>query len=172
MKWRYKDLTKREQFALLKRSFANPARTGIAAVAALLAARLMGSQEAYWAPMTTIIIIQSSVGTALTVAWQRLVGTALGAAAGALVSTWFGTSLIVYAVGVFGIGLLCAALRLDRPAYRFAGITLTIVMFAAHAEPTWWIALHRFCEVSLGIVVGMIALALWPERPEKATMNP
>jgi hypothetical protein len=35
--------------------------------------------EAYWAPITTLVITQSSLGATLTVSWQRFVGTALGA---------------------------------------------------------------------------------------------
>ncbi|MGO8926845.1 MAG: FUSC family protein [Limisphaerales bacterium] len=60
--------------------------------------------------------------------------------------------------------MLCAALRLDRPAYRFAGITLTVIMLVAHAEPVWMMAIHRFAEVSLGIAVGVIVTILWPEQ--------
>ena len=88
----------------------------------------------------------------------------MGSAAGALLATCFGPSLIAFGLGVFGMGLLCAALRLDRPAYRLAGITLTVVMLVAHAEPVWVMAIHRFAEVSLGIGVGVIMTVLWPEQ--------
>jgi len=151
-------------FASLKKSLVHPARTTIAAVLALLAARVVGLPEVYWAPISTMIVMQSTLGAALTISWQRWVGTALGSAAGALLATCFGPSLIAFGVGVFGTGLLCAALRLDKPAYRFAGITLTVVMLAAHAGPVWVMAIHRFAEVSLGIAVGVIATVLWPER--------
>lgn len=98
-----------------------------------------------------MIVMQSTLGAALTISWQRWVGTALGSAAGALLVTCFGPSLIAFGAGIFGTGLLCAALRLDRPAYRFAGITLTVIMLVAHTEPVWVMAIHRFAEVSLGI---------------------
>jgi len=111
-----------------------------------------------------MIVMQSTLGAALTISWRRLIGTAFGSVAGALLSTWFGPSLIAFGAGVFGVGLVCGALPLDRSAYRFAGITLTVVMFAAHGQPAWVTATHRFCEVSLGIVVGVIVTALWPEQ--------
>jgi len=155
---------KTEPFAALRTAFAHPARTAIAATLSLIAARLLGMPEAFWAPISTIIIVQSNLDVALTVSWQRLVGTALGCVSGALLVTGFGPGVTAYGAGVFGVGLLCTALRLDKAAYRFAGITLTIVMWAVSTEPAWRVALHRFCEVSLGIMIGVIMVALWPQE--------
>src|SRR2546428_4701673 len=64
-------------------------RTAIACVASLLVARLFRLPEAYWAPITTMVITQSSLGAAFAVSWQRFVGTFLGAAAGAVVAGLF-----------------------------------------------------------------------------------
>src|SRR2546428_13773313 len=61
-------------------------RTAIACVASLLVARLFRLPEAYWAPITTMVITQSSLGAAFAVSWQRFVGTFLGAAVGAVVA--------------------------------------------------------------------------------------
>jgi len=155
---------KTQQLAALKKSFVNPAKTTIAAVLSLFAARVWGLQEAYWAPISAIVVMQSTLGAALTVSWQRLVGTALGSAAGALLSICFGTNIAAFGAGILVMGLLCAALRLDKAAYRFAGITLTVIMLVVRAEPAWAAALHRFYEVSLGILVGVIVTALWPEQ--------
>jgi hypothetical protein len=47
----------------------------------------------YWAPLTTLMITQSSLGAALTVSWQRFVGTALGAIVGAIVASYFGSQV-------------------------------------------------------------------------------
>ena len=44
-------------------------RTAIVAIASLLAARLFRLPEAYWAPITTLVVTQSSLGAALTVSW-------------------------------------------------------------------------------------------------------
>ena len=87
----------------------------------------------------------------------------MGAAAGAGLASCFGPSLIAYGVGLLGTGLLCVMLRLDKPAYRFAGIAMTVVIFVVHSGSVWVTAIHRFMEDSLGIVVGLIALWLWPD---------
>jgi len=141
------------------------ARTTVAALASLLVARLFKLPEAYWATVTTLVVMQSTLGAAFTISWQRFVGSAIGAAAGALLATYFGSNTAMFAVGIFIMGIVCAALRLDRAAYRFAGITLAIVMLIAHSSPGWIVAVHRFIEVSLGIAVGLALTALWPELP-------
>jgi uncharacterized membrane protein YccC len=88
----------------------------------------------------------------------------MGAAAGAVISRYFGVSVVTFAAAVFLLGLLSGALRVDRSAYRFAGITVTVVMLIPRATPPWIIALNRFVETSLGILIGLLAAAAWPER--------
>ena len=63
-----------------------------------------------------------------------------------------------------GTGLVCLVLGLDRTSYRFVGITLAIIMLVTRAQSAWIIAAHRFVEVALGIAVGLVLAALWPER--------
>ena len=156
--------TKTQQPASWKERLVYPARTTIAAVVALLAARASGLPEVWWAPISALVVVQSDFGSSLTVSWHRLAGTALGAFVGALLAAHFGRSVIVFGLGVFGIGLLSAALRLERPANRFAAIAFSIVVLVARAESAWVVALHRFLEVSTGIVAGLLLSALWPEQ--------
>ena len=140
------------------------ARTTIAAVVSVLAARLFRLPETYWAAVTTLVITQSSLGTALTVSWQRFVGTALGAAVGAIVASYFGPHVLVFGTSVFILGLLCAVTRSDRSAYRMAGVTLAMVLLVPRTGPAWQAAFHRFAEVSIGIGVALILAWVWPER--------
>src|SRR5579862_7299932 len=104
---------------LNRRSLEHAARTAAAAMVSLFVARLFRLPEAYWAAITTLIVMQSTLGAALTVSGQRFAGTALGAAAGALLATYFGPRVLVFGAGVFVIGLICAVLHLERNAYRF-----------------------------------------------------
>ena len=134
-------------------------RTAVAAVVSMLLARSLKLPEFYWAPLSTIVILLSTINP-MALAWQRFVGTALGAALGALIASFFEPSWMVYGTGVFVCGILSALLRLHA-AYRFAGITLTIVLLAAHGRPPWIVASHRFVEVSLGIAVALLMTLLW-----------
>jgi uncharacterized membrane protein YccC len=147
---------------LNRRALVHSTRTAIAAIASLIVARSLGLPEAYWATITTLIIMQSTLGAAFAVSEQRFAGTALGAALAALLTTYFGSNTTFYTLGVFAIGLICAALRLGE-AYRLASVTLAIVMLIPHTKPAWIVAAHRFVEVSVGIAVGLALTALWPE---------
>jgi uncharacterized membrane protein YccC len=138
-------------------------RTAIAGTAALLIGSLFRLPESYWAAITTIIVMQSTLGAALTASKQRLAGTALGAAMGALLATYVGSNVAAFGAGVFLLGVICAFLRIERNAYRYAGITLAIVMLVARTSPAWLIAVHRFVEISVGIAVALILTAVWPE---------
>src|SRR6202140_4284397 len=142
------------------------ARTAVAALVSLLVARLFRLPEAYWAPITTIVITQSSLGAALKVSWQRFVGTALGAALGAIVASYFGPHGLVFGASVFLLGLFCPLALADRSAYRFGGITLAIVLLIPRAGSAWETAFHRFAEVSIGIGVALVLTLIWPERED------
>jgi uncharacterized membrane protein YgaE (UPF0421/DUF939 family) len=136
------------------------ARATVATVISLLLARLLKLPEFYWAPISAIVVILSTVNPR-TVAWQRFVGTALGAALGAAIATFVRPNWIVYGAGIFVCGILSALLRIGA-AYRFAAITLSIVLLVAHTRPPWIVAAHRFVEVSLGIAVALAVSLVWP----------
>jgi uncharacterized membrane protein YgaE (UPF0421/DUF939 family) len=142
-------------------------RTTVAAVLAMLLAQLLKLPEFYWAPISAIVIIQSTIDPK-TLAWQRFAGTALGAAMGALIGTVFPaspTNTWVYAGAIFLAGVLCMLLRF-RGAYRFAAITLSIILLIAHTRVAWIVAWHRFAEVSLGIAVALTIALLWPIKTD------
>lgn len=140
------------------------ARTAVAAVGSVLAARLFRLPETHWAAITTLVITQSSLGAALSVSWQRFVGTALGVVVGAIVASRFGPHVLVFGTSVFILGLLCAVVHSDRTAYRFGGITLAIVLLVPRTGPAWQVGFHRFAEVSIGIGVALMLALVWPER--------
>ena len=145
---------------LTREALINSLRTAIATVLSLLLARSLKLPEFYWAPISTIVILLSN-SNPLKLAWQRFAGTALGAVLGALVASFFPRNWIVYAAAIFICGLLCSLLRLGS-AYRFAAITLTIVLLITHTRPPWIVAVHRFVEVSLGIAVALLVAKVWP----------
>lgn len=138
------------------------ARTTLAAVVSMLLARALNLPEFYWAPISAIVIIQSTLN-ARDVAWQRFAGTALGAVLGALIATFLPSNALVYAAAIFLCGAICGLLQI-RTAYRFAAITLSIILLIAHQSPAWIVAWHRFVEVSLGIAVALVVAYLWPSR--------
>jgi uncharacterized membrane protein YgaE (UPF0421/DUF939 family) len=145
-------------------------RASVATVASMLLSEGLKLPEFYWAPISTIVVLLSTVKPQ-TVAWQRFVGTALGAALGALIATFFHPNWIVYGVGIFVCGILSALLRIGS-AYRFAAITLSIVLLVAHIRPPWIVAAHRFVEVSLGIAVALVVAVAWPAPANSPADSP
>jgi uncharacterized membrane protein YccC len=139
-------------------------RTALAAVLSLLVARLFRLPATYWAPITTLVITQSSLGAAFALSSQRFIGTVLGAIVGGVVASYFGPRALVFGICVFILGLLCALTRSGPAAYRFGGVTLAIVVLIPRSGPAWQVAFHRFAEVSIGIAVALLLAVVWPEK--------
>src|SRR5215510_6302775 len=153
---------------LSRQWFLHSARTALATVVSLYAARALRLPEAYWAAISTLVVMQSRLGAAFEISEKTFIGTALGCGLAMLLARYFGANGIIFGAGILGIGLVGSIFRVDRSAYQFAGITLAIVMLAAGSRPIWIVGVHRFVEVSAGIAIGLVFTALWPEaeRPE------
>ena len=143
-------------------------RTALAAIVSLVMARLFGLPEAYWAPVTTLVITQSSLRDTVSVSWHRFIGTVLGAVVGAIVAIQIGPNLLAFGAGVFLLGLLCALAGSPRTAYRFGGVTLAIVLLVPRTNSAWHMAFHRFAGVSIGIGVALVLTVLWPESEDSS----
>ena len=139
------------------------ARTAVAAVVSLLVGGWIGLSESYWAAILTLVVMQSTLGATLPISVQRLAGTALGAAVGALAGTYYPGNALLFGGCILILGIVCVPFRLEPNAYRYAGITLAIIMLVP-GHSGWIVAVHRFFEVSVGIAVGLLVSALWPER--------
>jgi len=149
-------------------------RTTLSAVASLAVASLLTMPEAYWAAITALIVTQSDLKSTLSVSARRLIGTALGATLGAVILKLFGPTLPGFGLGVLLCGVACIAIGhaskklsgyLDRTAYRYAGITLAVILLIPRSQNIWWVALDRFIEVSVGIVLALAVTMMWPEEP-------
>jgi uncharacterized membrane protein YccC len=149
-------------------------RPAAAAVISYLVARRFALPEAYWAAVTTVVVTQSAPGTSGAVAGRRFLGTAMGAILGAVLAVVFPLGIWLVGLGIFLLGLICLALgrinerlrtAFDRTTHRFAGITLVIILLIPHFVAPWIAALHRFFEVSIGIIVALVLTILWPDRP-------
>ena len=152
-------------------SVKHSARTAVAAGVSIMIARLLRLPEAYWAAIATLVVMQSTLGATLVISVERIAATALGALAGALLAMYFSQNVFMFAAAVFVTGLLCAALRMEKSAYRYASVTLAIIVLIPRSNAAWIIALHRFAEVSVGIVVALALAAVWPERQSQSTKH-
>src|SRR5947208_1925184 len=139
-------------------------RTALAATASVIVARLVQMPEAYWAAIATLVVMQSSLGATLTLSIERVVATALGASVGAVEANYCGANLAAFMVAIFFIGLLSFGFRLEKTAYRYASVTLTVIVLIPGPHPAWVVAVPRFIEVSVGFIVALAVVAFWPDR--------
>ena len=121
-------------------SITHSIRTAAAATASVIIARLVQMPEAYWAGIATLVVMQSTLGATLTLSIERIVATAVGASVGAIEAKFFEANLVAYTVAIFLVGLLSIAFRLEKTAYRYASITLTIIVLIPRLEAPWAIA--------------------------------
>jgi uncharacterized membrane protein YgaE (UPF0421/DUF939 family) len=135
-------------------------RTAVAATASVVIARFVQMPEAYWAAIASLVVMQSTLGATLTLSIGRIVATAVGSSVGALEANYF-----------FLVGRLSIASRLEKTAYHYASITLTIIVLIPRSAAPWIIALNRFLEVSIGIIVALAVVALWPEHQPSAVKS-
>jgi len=145
-------------------SVAHAVRTAVAATLSVLLARLVGLPEAYWAVIATLVVMQSPLSSTVPLAIQRIVASALGALLGTVESACFGANLVAFALTIFVLGLISIAFRLEKVGYSYAGMTLAIIVLIPRPEAPWIAAVHRFAEVSLGILVALAVVAVWREE--------
>ena len=77
------------------------ARTAVAATVSVLVARLFKMPETYWAAVSTLVVMQSTLGASFNISVRRFIGTLLGAVMGALLATYFGPNVLAFGVGIF-----------------------------------------------------------------------
>ncbi len=143
-------------------------KTAVAGLVSMYVARLFHLPEGYWAAISALIVMQSNVGATLSASRTRLAGTAVGAVVGgAFVALW-GDSIPGFALAVALAFFLCFVLRLPD-SQRLATVTVAIIMLIGRPVSPWTVALHRFIEVSLGILIALvISLTLWPNRARRS----
>jgi uncharacterized membrane protein YgaE (UPF0421/DUF939 family) len=143
-------------------SFHQGLRTAIAAGLAYGLGKLLHLEEAYWAAMSAILVMQSDVGATISATRDRLAGNAIGAVVGGVVAYCWHDSIAIFALGVLAVMMICTALRFER-AGRLGGAAVAIIVLFPRPEPVWQIALGRFLEISFGVIVSFLVTMAWIE---------
>jgi Fusaric acid resistance protein family len=137
-------------------------QTATAGVLALYLSKFLGLPEGYWAAITAMIVLQATLGAALKESGVRVAATAIGAVVAIPFTTFLGRGLLAFGVAVFATVLVCSLLRLTA-GLRVAATTVAIIMLVPHSGRLWAPGIHRFLEVSLGIVVALlVSKFVWP----------
>ncbi len=143
-------------------------KTAIAGVISLYLTNLFHLPQGYWAAITALIVMQSNVGATLSASRTRLAGTAIGAVIGGLFMAMFGMNVMAFALAVTIAFFVCDLLHLAE-SQRLATVTVAIIMLIGQTSSAWVIALHRFTEVALGILIALlVSLTLWPNHARRS----
>jgi uncharacterized membrane protein YccC len=143
-------------------------RTTLAGLITFTLAHRFELPQAYWAVLTSIIIMQASVGGSLKAGFDRVLGTVAGAIWGVSVTLAIphrdtlalGLTL---AVALAPLALVAAL----KPSYRVAPVTAVIVLLSTtgvQLGPVHY-AIDRVLEIGLGCLVGFaVSLLVLPAR--------
>jgi uncharacterized membrane protein YccC len=143
-------------------------KTAIAGVVSMYITRLFNLPQGYWAAISALIVMQSNVGATLSASRTRLAGTAVGAVVGGAFTALLGDNMLDFTLAVTVAFFLCFMLRLPD-SQRLATVTVAIIMLIGRSASVWVIALHRFTEVSIGILIALvISLTLWPSQARRS----
>lgn len=147
-------------------SYKQAVRTGLAAAASYVLTGLIGLEYGYWAVISTIIVMQGSLGGSLRAGGRRILGTAIGATMGTVFLVLFEPSWWI--LGILVVLTLAVAELVTRAqeTFRMAGVTATIVMLAWRGTGSeLWFGIERFFEIIIGVGVAVLfSVVLWPIR--------
>ncbi len=145
-------------------------RTTLAGLITFALAHLLQLPQGYWAVLTSVIIMQASLGGSLKAVVDRLLGTFAGAVWGVMVTLavpHHGDIALALTL-ILALGPLAVVAAL-RPAYRIAPVTAIIVLLSTGSQlgPVTY-AIDRVLEIGLGCVVGFaVSLFVLPARAHR-----
>lgn len=145
-------------------------RITVAGLLSFALGEALGLDRVYWAVLTSIIVMQASVGGSLKATVDRFAGTIGGAAWGVAVAVAVPHSGPVSTGVALGIALVpLAALVAFRPTYRVAPVTGVIVLLGNFGQiGVIRAALDRVLEIGFGSVVALaVALLITPARARR-----
>ena len=144
-----------------------PLQTAVAAMISLTFAHLLNLPDGFWAPISAIVCSLDAFSGAAQVARRRLLGTLFGVIVAGFQISLAPFSLLSYAVAIFALGVICGLARLHSSAFRFGAIAMTVVVTAEGSSGVWITAATRFVDVSLGILVALAVVRVWPKQEKQ-----
>lgn len=136
-------------------------KTVIACTIGLLLVRFIGLPGDQWVVITIIVVMcaQIYVGSVMQKAYLRLLGTLVGCLFATFTLLFLGSSPLSIAIAIGLSSFIFSYLATKYENYTYAGtlgaVTTTIIMLG-QPQPTLLIALERFLEISLGVLIATL----------------
>src|SRR5258708_2058357 len=141
-------------------------RMTVAALVAYLGTVWLGLAEGYWAVITCLVIVQSTLGGTLNAAVSRITGTVAGGVLGGI-GAWVERQLgVPHAAMLLALVLPLSLAAAANAQFRMAPVTAALVLLAMPVGGgSFNVALYRIADIALGGVVGAAAaLFVLPEH--------
>ena len=123
-----------------------------------------------WAVISSIIILQSTLGGGYLEGYKRFIGILLGSLVGGLAATFLGWQAFHLAVALFLTVIVMGVLKLQSST-RIACLSCAVVIVVWSLNPVgspWVFALHRFVDSCLGVFIGLLTSHfLFPSETRK-----
>ncbi len=141
-------------------------KVGLAGVLAYYLSGLIGIPYAYWAVVSTVIVMQMQVSDSIQMCLYRFTGTTIGAGIGIVAILVFPTTEYATLAGIFVTTGLCAYLTRYNVRFRMAAITVSIVYLTSVSEEhRIYFTLFRVAEIGIGVLCAfLVSVLVWPNR--------
>jgi uncharacterized membrane protein YccC len=141
-------------------------RITVAGLIAYALGELLGVKQVYWAVLTSVIVMQASVGGSVKATIDRLVGTVAGALWGAVLGAAIPHPGPLATAGLLVLALVpLAALVAWWPSYRVAPVTAIIVLLVPHGDAgPVQAAIERLIEIALAAPSRSVSPSRLPRR--------
>lgn len=140
-------------------------RMGLAVFIALLVQHYAGLTQGFWVPMTTMIVLQASLGSTLRRGLQRFLGTLLGILIGSAIvifvhQDWLAQTLLVLTVF---LAFYAKAFNITNYGIFVVPLSAMVVMLIATVAPNETLHLipARCYDTGLGALIAVIMSALF-----------
>jgi uncharacterized membrane protein YccC len=141
-------------------------RMTVAALFAYLGTVWLGLAEGYWAVITSLVVVQGTLGGSLDAAVSRINGTVAGAVLGGIGAWVQGKLGVPHAAMLVALVLPLSLAAAANAQFRMAPVTAALVLLAIPiGGGSFNVALYRIANIAPGGVIGAAAaLFVLPER--------
>ena len=133
--------------------------------------RLLHTQEAFWAAMTAISVVQHSYVDTEHLARDQLLGALVGGLCGLIAALYGGGHYVVYAAAIAVAVVFSWVINIGSAA-RLAATTATILLLVPAQGSPWHIAAVRFGEVAIGTLSALLVSILLSACEKRRLASP
>lgn len=152
-------------------------RTALATLTAIFLAFALHLDKPYWAGMTVVMVANLYTGSIIDKAIMRVLGTIVGAWFGFFIAKFIVNSFFLYfLINFFLVAVAVYYYNFSKYAYAYLlaalGGFIVIAELAIDPGQSFWVAVWRPIEISLGVLVSAaFAFCVYPNRIEDSVLK-